>query len=78
MKKYTRISCPFLTSNTSVFAGLNKDEGVSEELNKKLQDFLKSNKVKDYRIINAETVLVPNQNFNGAYNLVCLHLEYEI
>jgi hypothetical protein len=78
MKKYTRISCPFLSRDTDSFSGLNEDTKVSKELNDKLQIFLKENKVKDYQIINAETVLVPNQNSFSAYNLACLHVTYEV
>jgi hypothetical protein len=76
MKKYTRISCSF--TSTGITSGLNEDAIVNNELNNKLQEFIKENKVRDYRIINTETVIVPAQTFSSAYNLVCLHLEYEV
>ncbi|TKB98031.1 hypothetical protein [Pedobacter cryotolerans] len=76
MKKYARISCGF--TSTGAISGLDEDAVVTEDLNLKLEKFLKKNKIKDFRIINAETVIVPKQDFTHNYNLVCLHLEYEI
>ena len=74
MRKYARVSCEFLANGAF---GLDEDPVVTEDLNQKLEKFLKENKVKDHRIINVETVIVPKQDFTNNYNLVCLHLEYE-
>ena len=76
MKKYKRISCSFMASGIS--AALSNDDHVTDCLNKKLTAFLKSEAVKAYRITNTETVLVTKQDFATPYNLVCLHLEYEV
>lgn len=75
MKKYKRISCSF--TSTGIVTGLNEDEVVNEDLNKKLQAFLIKEKVKDYRVINVETVISPENKYSPTYNLVCMHLEYE-
>lgn len=76
MKKYKRISCSFIPDGA--FGSLKSDEEVSEALNKKLNAFLKAEKVKSYQIINTETVLVPSHNFTTPYNLVCMHIVYEV
>ena len=76
MKKYARISGKFIAEGA--FGSLENDANVSDELNKKLNIFLKKEKVTTFRIINTETVIVPNQDFSIEYNMVCLHLEYEV
>lgn len=76
MKKYKRISCSFTASGAT--ADLSNDDHVTDCLNKKLIAFLKAAQVQSYRITNTETVLVTNQDFATPYNLVCLHLEYEV
>ena len=74
MKKYKRISCTF--TPTGVMSSLVDDDIVTEELNKKLNAFLKSEKVKAYQIINTETVFTPKNDISSY--LVCMHLAYEI
>ncbi|TDG37891.1 hypothetical protein EZJ43_02020 [Pedobacter changchengzhani] len=76
MKKYARISGKFIAEGA--FGSLERDENVSDELNKKLNSFLKKEKAITFSIINTETVIVPNQDFSIGYNMVCLHIEYEI
>ena len=76
MKKYARISCGF--TSTGKVSGLDEDDVVSNDLNVKLEKFIKLNKVANYRIIHTETTIVPDGAFTSGYNLVSLHLEYEI
>ncbi|MES2447836.1 MAG: hypothetical protein V4546_11685 [Bacteroidota bacterium] len=76
MKKYARISCGF--TSTGKGTGLDEDAVVSNDLNEKLEKFIIKNKVKDYRIIHSETTIVPDGAFTSGYNLVSLHLEYEV
>ena len=76
MKKYSRISCGFTL--TGAVSGLNEDAVVNEDLNKKLQYFLEQEKVKDFRIINTETIISAGDEYSPAYNRVCLHIEYEV
>jgi hypothetical protein len=61
MKKYARISSGFITDGA--FGSLKSDDDVNKELNQKFQHFFKKEKVKDYRIINAETVINTGDNF---------------
>lgn len=75
MKKYTRISSGFIA--TGAFGSLENDTDVSLALNQKLERFLKKEKVKDFRIINTETVIWSGDDYTPAYNIVCLHIEYE-
>ncbi|RZL50803.1 MAG: hypothetical protein EOP00_02445 [Pedobacter sp.] len=76
MKKYARISCAFTA--TGAATGLDEDNVVSTMLNDKLEIFIQKNKVKDYRIIHSETTIVPDGAFTSGYNLVSLHLEYQV
>lgn len=75
MRKYARISGKFLNSGEMI--GLDRDDIVTETLNKRLQDFISLNKVVSYQVINVETTVVSGGGFSSGYNLVSLHLAYE-
>ncbi|RZK55401.1 MAG: hypothetical protein EOO87_07990 [Pedobacter sp.] len=76
MRKYARISGKFISRGE--MGGLDRDDIVTESINKKLQEFVKLNKVVNYQVIHAETTVVPDGAFTSGYNLVSLHLEYEV
>ena len=76
MQKYMRISYAFMAEGLT--DNIIEDNVVAERLNQKLQLFLDANKVKSYEIINTETSTISYKSTNHNYNLVSMHLAYEL
>ena len=76
MKKYTRISASFTYDGNGT--ALTDDALVAEEINKKLNDFLKKVKPKSYDIINTETHSFDKDDKFRAIYFVYLHLQFEV
>ncbi len=75
MELFARLSCSFTAGDSNI----ENDDFVNEALNMKLMSFIASKGITTYRILNAETSLLPEPAIGAGYEGVqcSLFLAYQ-
>ena len=66
MELFARLSCVFTAGDLN----MENDNHVNELLNDKLISFRKSNRITEYRILNAETSFLPAPSIGAGFETV--------